>query len=209
MKETIIPWLVAWVLRLLGSTLRIRVDDRSGLNSGTLREPTIWIFWHNRMCVMPIVYARFYKHRHGAVLASSSKDGAIIAGVMERFGVGNVRGSTSRRGAEALLELTRLVENGGDVVLTPDGPRGPRYVLGSGAISLAQNTGAPVVPISVEYSSCWRLRSWDGFMIPRPFSTVRAIFGQPHRVRSTTTSEEFEAERLRLQEVMMALVEMR
>src|SRR5205085_2772369 len=97
-------------------------------------------------------------------------------------------------------------ERGGDPVMTPDGPRGPRYVLGAGPISIAQNSGAPVVPIGVEYSSCWRLRSWDQFMIPRPFSKVQVIFGPPHRVRPTSTPEEFEAARLRLQDAMMALI---
>jgi hypothetical protein len=95
------------------------------------------------------------------------------------------------------------------VVITPDGPRGPAYELGPGIIFLAQKTGAPVVPVDMEYSSCWRIKSWDRFIVPRLFAKVRVIIGAPHRVRSTSTPEEFEAERLRLQNAMMALVEMR
>ena len=94
-------------------------------------------------------------------------------------------------------------------MITPDGPRGPAYKLGAGIIFLAQKTGANVIPVNMEYSSCWRIRSWDRFIVPRPFAKVRVIIGSPHRVRSTSTPEEFEAERLRLQQAMMALVEMR
>jgi lysophospholipid acyltransferase (LPLAT)-like uncharacterized protein len=112
-------------------------------------------------------------------------------------------------GASALLELSEILASGRDVLLTPDGPRGPVYELGPGVIFLAQKTGAPVVPVNMEYSSCWRVKSWDRFIIPRPFSKVRVILGQPHQVRSTSTDQEFEAERLRLQNAMMSLVDRR
>jgi lysophospholipid acyltransferase (LPLAT)-like uncharacterized protein len=129
--------------------------------------------------------------------------------VTQRFGFDVVRGSSSRMGATALLELSEILASGRDVLLTPDGPRGPAYELGPGVIFLAQKTRAPVVPINMEYSSCWRVKSWDRFIIPRPFSKVRVIIGQPHQIRSTSTPEEFENERLRLQNAMMSLVERR
>ena len=110
-------------------------------------------------------------------------------------------------GAAALLELSDVLNSGHDVLITPDGPRGPAYELGPGIIFLAQKTGAPVVPVHMEYSSCWRVKSWDRFIIPRPFSKVRVIVGQPQQIRSTSTPEEFETERLRLQDAMMSLVE--
>ena len=102
-----------------------------------------------------------------------------------------------------------MLASGHDVVITPDGPRGPAYELGAGIIFLAQKSGAAVLPVNMEYSTCWRIKSWDRFIIPRPFSKVRVMIGQPHRVRSTSTEDEFEAERLRLQNAMMALVERR
>src|SRR6267143_1114133 len=125
------------------------------------------------------------------------------------FGFDVVRGSSSRIGAAAGLELSNVLSSGHDVLITPDGPRGPAYALGPGIIFLAQKTGAPVVPVNMEYSSCWRVKSWDRFIIPRPFSKVRVIIGQPQQVRSTSTPEEFESERLRLQNAMMSLVERR
>ena len=112
-------------------------------------------------------------------------------------------------GATALLQLTDVLANGGDVVITPDGPLGPVYQLGPGIVFLAQKTGAAVLPMNMEYSSCWRIKNWDRFIIPRPFSQVRVIFGEPIEVAATRTPEEFEAERLRLQERMMSLVERR
>jgi lysophospholipid acyltransferase (LPLAT)-like uncharacterized protein len=95
------------------------------------------------------------------------------------------------------------------VVITPDGPRGPAYELGPGIIFLAQKSGAAVLPMNLEFSHCWRLGSWDRFIVPRPFSKVRVLVGRLHRVAATNTSEEFEAERLGLQNAMMSLVEMR
>ena len=107
------------------------------------------------------------------------------------------------------MELSEVLASGRDVLITPDGPRGPAYELGPGIIFLAQKTGAPVVPVNMEYSSCWRVKSWDRFIIPKPFSKVRVVIGQPQNVRSTSSDEEFERERLRLQNVMMSLVERR
>jgi len=112
-------------------------------------------------------------------------------------------------GASAVLELGQVLASGRDVLITPDGPRGPAYELGPGIIFLAQRTAAPVVPVNMEYSSCWRAKSWDRFIIPTPFSKVRVIIGQPQEIRSTSSDKEFERERLRLQNLMMSLVERR
>jgi lysophospholipid acyltransferase (LPLAT)-like uncharacterized protein len=108
-----------------------------------------------------------------------------------------------------MLQLADILAAGRDVVITPDGPRGPVYELGPGIIVLAQKAAVPVFPVNLEYSSCWRVNSWDRFILPRPFSTVRVIFGPGHHVASTRDEKEFEAERLRLQSAMMALVERR
>jgi hypothetical protein len=132
-----------------------------------------------------------------------------VADLTQRFGFDVVRGSSSRLGTSGMLELTNVLASGRDVLITPDGPRGPAYELGPGIVFLAQKSGAAVVPVNMEYSSCWRVKSWDRFVLPRPFAKVRVIFGPLHRVTLTTTDEEFEAERLRLRDAMMALVEMR
>ena len=205
-------WLIALGFRLLqiwARTLRYEIDDRLGAVGKPVNENYIGALWHNRLLIFPFVLRRFFSNRRGAALISASRDGELLADAIKRFDFDVVRGSSSRLGASAILQLTDVLASGRDVVITPDGPRGPTYELGPGIIFLAQKSGAPVVPVNMEYSSCWRLKSWDRFILPRPFSKVRVIIGQAHHVRSTSTPEEFETERLRLQDVMMALVEMR
>ena len=205
-------WLVAFGFRLLqlfGCTLHYKIDDRAGIVGKPATANYIGALWHNRLLIFPLVLRRFFPQRRGAALISASRDGDLLADAVQRFGYNVVRGSSSRLGASAILHLGEVLASHGDVVITPDGPLGPAYEVGPGIIFLAQKTGAPVLPVNMEYSSCWRIKSWDRFIVPRPFAKVRVIIGAPHRVRSTSTLEEFEAERLRLQNAMIALVEMR
>jgi len=203
-------WLTAlgyWLLQIWARTLRFQIEDRAGVVGTPPNERYIGALWHNRLLLLPFVLKRYLPERSGAALISASRDGALLADLVERFNFEVVRGSSSRKGASAIRQLAEVIAKGKDVVITPDGPRGPAYELGQGIIFLAQQSGAEVVPINMEYSSCWRVKSWDRFILPKPFAKVRAIFGSPHRVASTSTEEEFERERLRLQEAMMQLVE--
>lgn len=205
-------WLIAFGVRLLRvweRTLRYEVDDRAGIVGNPVTENYIGALWHNRLLIFPLVLRRFFPDRDGAALISASRDGDLLADAIRRFGYDVVRGSSSRLGTSAILQLTQVLASGRDVVITPDGPRGPAYELGPGIVFLAQKTGATVLPMNLEYSRCWRLGSWDRFIIPRPFSKVRVLISRPHYVRPTGTPEEFEAERLTLQNAMMAQVEMR
>jgi len=205
-------WLIAfgfWLLQIWARTLRYEVDDQAGVVGTPVRENYIAALWHNRLLLISFVLKKFLPQRPGAGLISASRDGDLISDLTRRFGFDVVRGSSSRLGASALRELEKMIATGHDVLITPDGPRGPAYELGPGIVFLAQKTGAAVVPINMEFSSCWRVNGWDGFILPRPFAKVHVIFGRMHRVRATTTPEEFEAERLSLQDAMMALVGMR
>jgi lysophospholipid acyltransferase (LPLAT)-like uncharacterized protein len=205
-------WLVALgfrLLQILARTLRYEMDDRAGVLGKPVEGNYIAALWHNRLLLISFVLKKFFPQRPGAGLISASRDGDMIADATRRFGFDVVRGSSSRMGASALLELSEVLVSGRDVLITPDGPRGPAYKLGPGIIFLAQKTGAPVVPVNMEYSSCWRVKSWDRFIIPKPFSKVRVIIGPSQRISSTSSDEEFERERLRLQNVMMSLVERR
>ncbi len=142
----------------------------------------IFLFWHNRLALCVELYHRFrLPHsaaRGMAALISASKDGAMLSVIFERFGVQPVRGSSSRRGAQALRELTTWSERGYDLAITPDGPRGPRYVLADGAVGLACVTSRPVILFS--YFLHWKisLKSWDGFQIPLPFSVCEVSVGR-------------------------------
>jgi lysophospholipid acyltransferase (LPLAT)-like uncharacterized protein len=187
--------------------LRYQVEDRADLLDRPVNETGIGAVWHNRLLIMPFVLKRFLPRRQGAALVSASRDGTWIARLIKRIGFDVVRGSSSRLGATAMLQMTALLGDGRDVVIAPDGPRGPVYRLGPGIVLLAQKSGALVFPLHLEYSSCWRLKNWDRFILPRPFSKVRVIFGPAHQVAPTSSEQEFERERARLEEAMMALVE--
>ncbi|MBA3830777.1 MAG: lysophospholipid acyltransferase family protein [Chthoniobacterales bacterium] len=202
-------WLIAFGHRLLqiwARTLRFQIEDRANVIGAAPNERYIGALWHNRLLLLPFVIKRYLPERRGAALISASGDGALLADLVARFDFAVVRGSSSRQGASAIRQLADVIANGKDVVMTPDGPRGPAYELGQGIIFLAQQSGAEVVPINMEYSSCWRLKSWDRFILPRPFSKVCVIFGKPHRVAQTSSAEAFERERVRLQRAMMQLV---
>jgi lysophospholipid acyltransferase (LPLAT)-like uncharacterized protein len=187
--------------------LRFKLEDHGGVIPNAMKQPCIFAIWHNRLLLLPPVFGRFLPGRPASALISSSGDGDLITAIVKKFGYGAVRGSSSRRGAGALLALADVFAGGTHLVITPDGPRGPAYELGQGVVFLAQKCNSPVIPISMEFSASWRVRSWDRFFIPRPFCQVRFILGPPLEIGETTTSEEFERERMRLQEAMMKLVE--
>ena len=190
------------IMRLWLRTLRFHVTDRAGVRAVPPERPLLWAFWHNRLFVMAGMFERFFPGRPGAALASASKDGEIIAAIIERFGIRPIRGSSSRRGAAALVEMRRAIRQGDITAITPDGPRGPRYHVNPGLIKLAQLTGGTILPIHVRYSSFWELQSWDGFMIPRPFARIEIIFDTLHHVPTTESEDAFVAERERFAQVL-------
>jgi lysophospholipid acyltransferase (LPLAT)-like uncharacterized protein len=138
-------------------------------------------------------------------MVSASKDGGFLAAILECFGVQPVRGSSSRRGAQALLELTTWAERGHDLAITPDGPRGPRCVVQDGIMSLAQVTGLQIFPCS--YHVSWKicLKSWDRFQIPLPFAKCDMTLGQPISVPREATDEEREKLRQQLERSLVEL----
>jgi lysophospholipid acyltransferase (LPLAT)-like uncharacterized protein len=196
-----------WVYRLWARTLRLRVEDANGVVDFVRNRPVIFAIWHNRLLMLPRVFDPCFPTRQSYGLISASGDGDLIAIFIERSGYGTIRGSSSRKGVIALRQLVETLAAGGNVLVTPDGPRGPVYQASQGIVFLAQKSGAPVIPIHMEYSSSWRLKSWDRFVVPRPFATLRAIFGAPIQVPPIEDADQFEAQRLRLQNAMMSLVE--
>jgi lysophospholipid acyltransferase (LPLAT)-like uncharacterized protein len=195
------------MFRLWARTLRFQIEDPENVVALVRDQPVIFTIWHNRLLMLPPVFDPCFPSRQSVGLISASRDGDLVSILIERSGYGTIRGSTSRKAVIALRQLVDTLAAGMNVLITPDGPRGPVYEASQGVIFVAQKSDAPVVPIHMEYSSAWRLKSWDRFFVPRPFSRVRAIFGAPFQVKQTTDAEEFERERLRLQDAMMRLVE--
>jgi lysophospholipid acyltransferase (LPLAT)-like uncharacterized protein len=194
--------------RLWARTLRLRIEDPHGVIAFVREEPVIFSIWHNRLLMLPRVFDPSFQTRQSYGLISASRDGDLIAIFIERSGYGTIRGSSSRKGVIALRQLVdMLASRKGNVLVTPDGPRGPVYQVSQGIVFLAQKSGAPIVPIHMEYTSCWRMKSWDRFVVPRPFATLRAVFGAPIRIAPLEGTDQFEAEQLRLQKAMMSLVE--
>lgn len=169
--------MVFLVERLVSASLRCEWKDDSGLATATDDEPVIFCLWHNRLAISMMVHRRH--PRKLAALVSASKDGALLAAVLAKFGVEQVRGSSSRRGPQALLEMTTKGHRGYDLAVTPDGPKGPRYVVQSGVISLAQVTGFPIIPVTCHTRRKVCLKSWDGFQIPLPFSRCELTLNAP------------------------------
>ena len=195
--------LVARLIRAIAGTLRFRI-----INDAELSYPTdkrhIWVFWHNRMFLIPWLRENLIPGQEGAFLTSPSGDGSIIADACSDFKLKPVRGSSSRRGAQAMVELAHYVKTGHDIGITPDGPRGPRYHMNLGVIKLAQLTGAELMPVHVRYDRAIRFKTWDGFLLPVPFSGVEIEFGKPFSVPRRMTDEQCEAERLKLEQMLVA-----
>ena len=168
-------------------------------------EKEIWAFWHNRILVLPAVYRRWFRPRgiRGAVLTSPSKDGEILAAAIRAFGLHAVRGSSSKRPAAALLEMIRLMETGLHMAITPDGPRGPRYQLNPGIIKLAQKSGAPILPVLVDFKNAWKLGGWDQFRIPKPFSKVVVTFGKRIFIAKDLERDDVRARKEELRAILM------
>lgn len=165
----------------------------------------IFCTWHNRLALCmkmnSMIGRRHYKAAGMAGLVSASRDGAFLSAILKRFGVQSVRGSTSRRGPQAMLELVTMIERGYDVTITPDGPRGPCYTVQDGVLALAQVTGLPVVPVSYHLDRKIQLKSWDRFQIPLPFSRCEIVIGRMTHVprescpvRRESLRREFETE---------------
>ena len=208
MKVKVIGYLIAFVIRAIAFSLRISFDDRCGISDKTSREGSvIWVFWHCKVFLMPIVHKEYLSKRKGTVLTSPSRDGQIIVEVMKRFGVHSIRGSTNKSPVKALRESINCLQepNRGDLAVTPDGPRGPSRVMKSGVIKIAQMADVPIMPITISYSKCIELKTWDNFQIPLPFSRVRVVLNEFHWISKSITKEEIGESALAIEKVLKSL----
>ncbi len=175
MQLALVSWLVPAILRLIGCTLRETTTYEEGaIQSLDEVYPGIFPFWHR--CVLPATW--IYRHQHPAVMTSRSRDGEFIARVIQRFGFVPVRGSSSRGGQRALLEMNKLLSEGNAVAFTIDGPRGPRGVAKKGPVLLARMSGAAITAFYVAVERAWVLNTWDKLVIPKPFSRIYVRFAR-------------------------------
>jgi hypothetical protein len=184
----LVPFLAAHALKVLRMTLRVRRLGYAPVAELVKKDQRIILtFWHRRLVMMPLAYPFQRSNSEGeprgvAILSSDSKDGERSAATWRWFAIHAVRGTAGDDGAKALVRMIRAVKDGWDFGITPDGPRGPLCVLKPGVLALARKTGAWVVPVSIAYSRAWRLGTWDGMLVPMPFSKVTVRYAEPFRV---------------------------
>lgn len=190
------------LINALGRTLRWRVEGVQHYDAivSSGRQP-VMAFWHGR--ILPATY--YFRRRGIVVITSENFDGEWIARIIERFGFGTARGSSSRGGLKAMLQLVRDMEQGKPAGFTLDGPRGPARVAQPGAIWLARATGNPVLPFHLEAASHWTANSWDRTQIPKPFSTVALVVGEPFDVPADAGDDQLESARGDLEHRLRAL----
>src|SRR5438105_10489802 len=204
---TAIGWPARALLAVGGLALRAlartwRFEIRNGAAIRELRaqgRPFIFSLWHGQL--LPLLW--HHRGENIAVLISEHRDGELIARVADSLGYRLIRGSTSRGAERALLGLVRDLREGREVAVTPDGPRGPACKYAPGALIAAHRAGAPILPIAAHTSDAWRLKSWDRFMIPKPFARVTVAYGPPTEVRAAD-ARAASAQAVRFEDLMNA-----
>jgi lysophospholipid acyltransferase (LPLAT)-like uncharacterized protein len=186
----VVPRLVWALFSLVGRTWRFEVIAEEGVTpipSGVTSPPEIYCFWHQ--CVLPCTV--YFSSSRAVILISQSFDGELITRVLGLFGFRAVRGSSSRGAREGLLGLRSVIEAGGPAIFTADGPRGPIYRTKMGPIKLAQMTGANIGAFHLEPEHAWTMRSWDHFLVPKPFTRIVVSWAQWTHVPADLPEQQF------------------
>lgn len=170
--QQVLLWPLAKIALLWAATLRIEIDPESERLLRDQEQPVLLLLWHNRLFFVSRLARQFRPTRQIKGLISASQDGAWLATFFKHAGIGSVRGSSSWRGMQSMRELVQAHRQGFDLGITPDGPRGPAYQSKPGVIALQRITKARAVLIGVECKQCWRLNSWDRFILPKPFAKI-------------------------------------
>lgn len=200
----IAPYFAYIVINVLRLTIRFKVLNPEKISEMHKNgEKIIMAFWHSRLLMLPGVY----KGDGISILISEHEDGQVIASTVEFLGFTTTRGSTTRGGTRALREMVRTMKSGSDIAITPDGPRGPRFVAKNGAVVLAKMTGAPVCPVTYNVSCRKQFGSWDGFILPHMFTKGVFIWGDPIYVDRDADRDELEKKRLEVEDELKRITE--
>ena len=164
----------------------------------------VGVTWHNRLMYFPAIFPEKARKRSDAVV-SASRDGQYVSDLIGFFGIRAMRGSSKKKGANALLGATRALQDGFNVCFTPDGPRGPKYSMSKGPVYLASVHQTKIIPISINASRYWAVKSWDNFQIPKPFSTLTLVIGKPIEVPPDLSADELEVWQEKVKNALMEI----
>lgn len=183
MRKAILRRLALWFIPPIGALL-IKViyltsKKEFNLSKSIPDEPFIVAFWHGDLLLQPYIYHKLRKTPRIRVLISDHFDGKIIASTIEYFKLETIHGSSTRGAAKVLISGMKSLRDGYDIGITPDGPKGPRHSMSDGTVAMAQKQNAKIVVFSVVPSKFWQLRSWDRFVIPKPFSSIQFYASEP------------------------------
>ena len=168
MAQVILPPLGYLLMRFFWYTSKKNFHIKGEIT----QEQSVVVCWHGELLMSPQAYRYFHKKQSASGIISRHFDGEMIARALKYFSISPLRGSSSRGAKQVLLEAFRALKKGDDLLVTPDGPRGPRHSISDGAIALAHKAKAPVLTVNYIPTSYWQLGSWDKFVIPKPFSTI-------------------------------------
>jgi lysophospholipid acyltransferase (LPLAT)-like uncharacterized protein len=198
-KTACITELGYWTILVIGRTLRWKVEGWENLEAvHRSGKRFIGAFWHNRI----FMASYFFRHRNIVAMISQNRDGEYIARVSRRLGFGSARGSSSRGSRRAVVEMLRSLGRDRDVFFTLDGPRGPRYVVKPGAAYVARKSGNPILPFTISAEKKWVMGSWDGFIVPRPFSRALVLIGAAIHINHDADDAEMKGAQERIQQSM-------
>ncbi len=187
------------VLTALLRSARIRISGYERYAPlARARQPVVFLLWHGRL--LPCTYSR--RGEGIAALISQHRDGEYISRIVRGWGFEPVRGSSTRGGSGAMRKLVRHIQGGRSVAITPDGPRGPRQKMKTGALLVAQLSGAPIVPVSAGAGRAWWFGGWDRFLVPQPFAPVHVVYGEPVYVPRELDSAELAAYTQRVEDAL-------
>lgn len=198
-RPYVLSSLIYGLARTLGRTIRLEVQGFEKVKD--LPHGKIYAGWHG----VTLIPANFLKGRGAWVIISHSRDGEMQSRIFSKFGFQIIRGSTGRGGERALVESIRVLRKGGEMAMTPDGPRGPSGVVQPGVVMMARKSGAALIPVGISAKPAWRAPTWDRYLVPYPFAKGIFAFGEPIYLSENADEEEQERVRLQLEEAIHAM----
>lgn len=184
-KVKVLPYILQLFVRFINLTNK-KVYHHPKID---IDEPVIIAFWHGDLLMQPFNYQKLKPSKSVRAVISEHKDGEAITKTVEYLGIGSIRGSSSKGGAKALISTIKELKKGNDIAITPDGPRGPRYSVADGIVAISQKTGCKIIALNSKPSKYWQFKSWDKFVLPKPFGRIDFYASEPFGIEDLELDE--------------------